>query len=145
MPTALNSVIKFAPIGTPPFSIRNATQQLDPIGQASVLRRDCNGKLVDLTPPQFKKYKTIVDCEDMSSPALNGIAVGKEIIVDCAVYLSYLTATESPEREVVPGSSYVEGDRTFFRPRLYMTITNHTVSTREFQASVNWHLEAEET
>lgn len=145
MPTVLNSVIRLEPLGVPPFSIRDATQQLEPIPQASVLRRDCNGVMVDLTPPQFKKYKTAIDCEDMTSPGIDGIAVGTEIIIDCAVELSFLTLGGTPSREVVEDSLRIEGDRTFYRPRIYATVTNHTVSRREFQASVNWHLEAEET
>lgn len=144
MPTAFRALIQFSPIGTPPFSIRDATQQLEPIQQAGVIRYDVNGVPMDLTPRQFKKYRMTVDCEDMTSPAIDDILVGQVLIVDCAVELNFITEGGAPSRPVVDGSMRVEGLRTFYRPQLTVMVTNHTVSAREFQASVNWHMEATE-
>ena len=46
--------------GVPTFASRGATQTLDPIAASSVLRRTVNGGLIDLSPPQMRKYKSTI-------------------------------------------------------------------------------------
>ncbi len=64
--------------------------------------------------------------------------------MDTLTPLAYLTAGGSPARPVVPGSSYVNGAFTVYRPRLVMLVVDLDVSREEWAAGTPWTLELEE-
>ncbi len=128
--------------GVQPYSARGLTQSLDPIDAAAANRRSINGTLHDFSQPQFRKYKSTVSCADQLAPALEGIWPGQTLTVDCVAELSYKTAGGSPSRTVV--ASRVDGDFTFYRPRLTMKVMTYTQSEDEYGRAVQWSLELEE-
>jgi hypothetical protein len=130
--------------GIADYSCRGATQTLDPVDASSVLSRTVNGVLVDLSPWQMRKYKTSISCSDTETPALDGVWPGMALTVDCVAELGYLTAGNTPQRTVVPGSSRVAGAWTYYRPRLEMRVTNYSTSRDEYGAMTTWSLDMEE-
>jgi hypothetical protein len=131
----------------PPYSARNLTQTLEPIGNTGsdgvLLRRDINGDLYDLTQPQFRKYSTTITCKDLRAPTLDDAWIGQLVMIDCALVISFPTS-RSAQRAMVPGSDYQDGHLTFYRPRLLMRVTSITHSFEEYQADYSWKLEAKE-
>jgi hypothetical protein len=136
------SLLAISPIGVPPYSARGASQTLDPLN--GVFARTVDGELIDLTPPQFKLWKTSISCTDLQSPAINEIARGMVVVIDCVAEIKWKTDGGSPDRPIVEGSERIDEEWTYGRPRLTMMITNHSVQKNEFQAAVSWHIEAEE-
>lgn len=130
--------------GIAPYSARGLQQTLDPIAQALQLRRNINGALRDLSVEQFRKYKSTISCTDTLPPAFDGVMPGLILTVDCVAELSYKTIGGTPSRAVVPGSSYVEGEYTFYRPRLQMMVGEMTVQRDEYGRTVAWTLQLEE-
>lgn len=132
--------------GVPPYSARGITQTLEPIEATKKLARDVNGGLVDLSPPQMRKYLSKVTCSDQDAPALAGIWPGTVLVVDCIPELSFLTTNPAAqERSEVTDSVRISGDFTFYRPRLTMMVTNFQAQKDEYGAVVSWELDLEET
>jgi hypothetical protein len=125
------------------YAARSITQSLAPIAAAASLARTINGVLVDLSDPAFRKYASTVSCTDHNAPAFDGVWPGQELVVDCVVELSRLTASPA-SRPVVPGSERVEGAFTFYRPRLTMRVVSVASDVDETEASVAWQIELEE-
>jgi hypothetical protein len=142
-PNAFTNLVLSGP-GVQPYSARGLTQTLSPINAASSQRRTINGNLKDLSRSQFRKYQSTVNCADQTAPALEGVWPGLQVTVDCVTELSFPTATGGPERTVVPGSSRVDGDFTFYRPRLIMRVVDFNESHDEYGAQVSWSLQLEE-
>jgi len=132
------------PPGVPTWASRGLTQTLDPIDAASNLLRTVNGDLVDFSPPQMRKYKSTISCTDVEAPALDGIWPGMVLTVNCVSELGFLTVSGAPTRPVVPDSSRLVGDYTFYRPQIVFLVVSYTVSTDEYGAAVAWQLELEE-
>lgn len=132
------------PMGVPLYSARGLTQTLTPIGAAKHVRRTVNGGLVDLSLAQFQKYASTISCSDFRAPAVDGIWPGQILTVSCVAELSYLTAGGSPQRTVVSGSSYADGDFTWYRPQLVMRVLSLNNQAAEYAASVSWSLDLEE-
>lgn len=135
----------------PPYAARGLDQTLDPITNISgsggnvlgvQLRRDVNGNLGDFSKPQFHKYASTITCTDGDAPAFDDVWLGQIVEVDCAAELRYLTATGSPARTVV--DSRVEGDYTYYRPRLTMMITGIKNTFKEYPALYNWQIDLQE-
>lgn len=127
-----------------PYSARGLQQTLEPIQEASQLRRTVNGALVDVSVPALRKYASTISADDQAVPALNGVWPGAQVTVDCVAELAYLTATGTPERTVVPDSSRVNGAWTFYRPRLTMRIVEYQTQVDEWNAVVGWSMRLEE-
>ena len=144
MPTPPETLLVISGPGVPPYSARGLTQTLDPISAASVIRRTVNGALIDLSPPQMRKYKSTISCTDMNAPALDGIWPGMVLTIDCVPELGYPTAGGTPQRDAVAGSERTAGAWTYYRPRLDMVVMNYSASTNEYGAAVDWSLELEE-
>lgn len=141
----LHTLLRISGFGVPPYSARGLSQTLEPIDQARAgIWRTINGGLLDVTAPQYRKYKSTITCNDQNAPALNGVWPGRSVIVDCVSTLVYITAGGVPERTVVEGSSYIEGDFTIYRPRLNMRVMSHSVNTDEYGAEIGWTMELEE-
>lgn len=140
------TILNITPIGLPPYSVRGVTETLSPI--VANLERTANGGFVDLTPPQFRKYKVVLTCEDMDSPALDGIWPGAQLVIDCLTELPFLTGGSPeavPQRTAVSGSERTEGDFTFYRPQLTVRVTQPwQIVTDEYGARVGWQMECEE-
>lgn len=128
-----------------PYSARGLQQTLEPIAQTSQLRRTVNGALIDLSVASLRKYSSTISADDQAPPAFNGIWPGAQVTVDCIAELAYLTSGGSADRTVVPDSSRVDGDWTFYRPRLTMRIVNFTTNFDEWNAAVGWTLSLEES
>ena len=136
-----------------PYAARGVTQTLEPIatvtgqGQASgtFIRRDINGNLVNMFPIQlFASTKAVVTCRDVETPALDDAWLGQIISVACTAELNYLTAGGTPQRPEVSGSSYVEGDFTFYRPLLTMMVMDIKSSFAEYPAFYSWEVQLQE-
>jgi hypothetical protein len=143
-PGSTTLLVLSTPMGVPLFSARGLKQSLTVIRQAQQLRRTINGELVDLSLSQFRKYASTISCTDQRAPAIDGIWPGQILTVSCVAELSYLTAGGSPARTVVSGSSYTEGDFTFYRPQLTMRVVTPQTEMDEWKASVGWSLQLEE-
>ena len=140
----MSDVLTLSGIGVPPYSARGASQTLEPIEAARQLRRTVNGALIDLSRPEFRKYRSTISCADQQPPAIDGVWPGRVVTVDCISELSYRTSGGTPGRTVVPGSSRTEGDYTFYRPQLTMRVVSFSQDTDEYGATVSWSLELEE-
>jgi hypothetical protein len=130
--------------GIPTYASRGLTQTLDPIDAASNLMRTVNGDLVDFSPAQMRKYKSTISCTDIDGPALDGVWPGMVLTVNCVPELGFLTIAGSPTRPVVPDSSRLVGDYTFYRPQIMFLVVGYTVSTDEYGAAVAWQLDLQE-
>lgn len=152
--TDATSVLVLSGMGVPPYSIRGAQQQLQPIQAAVQLHRTVNGSLTDFSEDQFQKYASTISCTDQQPPALAGQWPGRQTLtVDCIAELGIaldtdLDATDDPTsidgRTVVTGSWRTEGDFGFYRPQLTMLVTAFTLTKDEYGATTQWSLSLEE-
>jgi len=140
----MSDVLTLSGIGVPPYSTRGASQTLEPIEAARQLRRTINGALIDVSRPEFRKYRSTISCADQQPPAIDGVWPGQILSVGCISELSYRTSGGAPARSVVPGSSRTEGDYTLYRPSLTMRVVSFSQDTDEYGATVSWSLELEE-
>lgn len=145
-PVAVNSltVLRMQGVGVPPYSARGLKQTLEVIDQSTQLRRTVNGSLKDISFEGFRKYKSNISGSDQQPPNFNGRWPGLQVTVDCIAELAYAQENETPERPVVPGSEFVEGAHTSYRPRLIMRIVNLSISHDEYGRQVDWSLDLEE-
>jgi hypothetical protein len=128
------------------YASRGITQTLELIDQASDLRRTVNFEMVNFGDDLAHKYKTTVTGKDQRPPSFDGIFPGAgPVTLHCVTELSYLTgAAGAPHRSVVPGSSRVEGDLTFYRPILTVMVTAFENAFDEYNADWNWTITFEE-
>ena len=140
----MSDVLTLSGIGVPPWSARGASQTLEPLQAAQQLRRTINGDLIDLSRPEFRKYRSTISCADQQPPAIDGVWPGQVVTVGCISELSYKTSGGTPARSIVPGSSRTEGDYTIYRPQLTMRVVSFSQDTDEYGATVSWSLELEE-
>lgn len=142
----VDTVLELTGVGVVPYSTRAATQTLEPIQQAFAnVYRDVNGTLRNAGGEQFQKYKSTISCTDQRPVALDGVWIGKVVTVSCVAHLSYPTSSGSMlQRSVVSGSSFEEGDWTFYRPQLTMMVTAFSTQTDEYGAEVSWTMSLEE-
>jgi hypothetical protein len=128
--------------GVPPYSARGLRQTLEPIARSSALERTVNGELIDMAPPQMRKFKSTITCSDQQAPAFNGVWPGDLITVDTVVDLGYLTAQSVPAHLVA--GSFVDGAYTFYRLRLSCRVAAWSADRDEFGAVSSWKLDVEE-
>jgi len=131
--------------GVAPYSARGLKGSLsliDGIGGGN-LRRTINGTLLDLNPPQMRKYVLEISGDDQAPPALDGVWPGMEVVVDSNVELAFLTGG-SAGRTMVPGSERFEGAYTYYCPRFTMLVVKLQVERDEWAAAVSWNLTLEE-
>jgi hypothetical protein len=142
-PSDGQTVLVLSAMGVPLYSARGLSQTLESIGASKNMRRSINGILTDVAHTQFRKYLSKITCTDVRVPAADGIWPGMTIVVDCVAHLSYQVGL-TPQRLVVPGSSFNEGSFIFYRPRLTMLVTANTVQVDEWAATVPWEIDLEE-
>lgn len=139
------TILVLAGIGLPPYSARGIKQSLELISAAKSMHRTVNGRLIDMAPPQMRFYRSTIDSGgDVNGVTPDGLTAGVPVTVDCIAELFYLTAGGAPDRTPVPGSERVEGDYTYYRPRLDMVVMDFTGNTDEWGAAVAWRLDLEE-
>ena len=127
------------------YQARGLTQSLEVIKAANSQERDIEGALIDISGKQFRKYVSVVTCTDQTAPPIDNLFPGMRVTVECACPLCYLTGNPgSPARPEVSGSSYVEGDYTFYRPVLTMLIRDVKLSFDEWKADIQWQIFLEE-
>lgn len=139
-----DTILAITGVALAPWSSRGCQQSLEPIEQSKQTKRTVNGTLHDLSLPQFRKYRSTVNCTDVNSPSFDSNWPGKSLTVDCLYELSYPTAGGTAGRTPVPGSVRYENGYTFYRPRLTMFITSWDVSKNEYGAETGWSMELEE-
>ena len=146
LPAGADTLLSISGFGNFQYQARGLTQTLELIGESQQLERTINGRLIDLSVAQFRKYKTTISVSDeVEFPPLDGVYPGMEITVDCALYLCYPTGRAgSPNRDEVSGSSYTDGGMTFYRPRLVMRVASFQSRVDEWKRQVGWNLDAEE-
>lgn len=138
-----DTVLVITGVGLSPFAARFATQTYATL--AGSFDRTINGKLVSTsTPEQTEKYSTSIVFNDMDTPGLDGFFVGRRVVVDWIQEFSFLTEGGTPTREVVPGSLRVEGDSTWYRPRMTMLVKSVSGSTPEWEGMSPAQLDLEE-
>lgn len=126
----------------PPYSTRQATQTLTPIGAITKLARTVNGDLIDLSDAIFKQFSSVISGTDFQVPEFTW--PGTLVTVDCIVELGYLTSGASVIRTPVAGSPRVDGLYTFYRPQLSMRVVGWTDLRNDWTAQNTWTLTLEE-
>lgn len=145
LPTGADTLLTISGFGQLLYQARGLSQTLEVIGEATQMERTINGTLLDLSNPQFRKYmSTITAPSDVNAPPIDGVWPGMTVTVDCAVGLSFPTATGGFNREPVSGSDYVEGAYTFYRPQLIMLVKKVETHFDEWKCIVGWSMDLEE-
>jgi hypothetical protein len=133
--------------GVNPYSARGLRGTLTPIDMAKgidKLARTVNGKLIDISAPQMRRYQLQVSGNDQAPPALDGLWVGVPVTVNSHVELAYLTTGGLPTRPPVTGSVRVEGDYTYYAPQFSMMVVDWQIDREEWEQNVTWSLTLEE-
>lgn len=128
------------------YTARGLNQTLSIIEQQKHTARTINAALRDISNPAFKKYRTEITCTDVTPPPFDNTWSGQVVSVQCAVGLSYKTGNPgSPFKSVVPGSAYVQGLFTIYRPFFpEMMVMDMNTNFEEWKADVGWKLILEE-
>ena len=134
------TILTITGMGIAPYSARGLSQQIAPITEASNLRRSINGRAMNWSHAQFQKYATKITCTDMNVPALDGIWPGQEFTMECACNLAHHMYA-APQRPVVEGSDYQEGEFIFYRPVLEVQFVNFDYPFDEWGAKVGWTMD----
>lgn len=143
-PPDSQTMLVISVMGVPLYSARGLSQTLEPIDASKNMRRSINGVLTNVVHDQFQKYQSKITCTDMRAPAVDGIWPGMVVDVDCISYLGVFPGSSAVGRTIVEDSEFIEGDYTYYRPRLTMMVTAHTAQTDEYGGSVGWELDLEE-
>lgn len=130
-------------IGIPRWAARGLAQTIEPIQEANNLVRAADGGVINLAPEQFRKYRTVITCEDMRTMPFDGVWPGTLVTVDSVAELCY-PLYESPQRDPVEGSERQEGDFIFYRPILECAVFSFNWRHNEWQHRVGWELTLEE-
>lgn len=145
LPAAADTLLVISGMGGFQYQARGLTQTLAPIGMAAQTDRTINGALKDISNPAFRKYSSKITCTDVDAPPLDNLWPGMTVTVECAASLVYEVGNPgSPNRPEVSGSSYTQGNYTFYRPVLTMLIMPFSESFEEWKGDVIWELSLEE-
>lgn len=146
MPTVPDTLLTISDGTTllPLYSSRGITQVIAPIDGSMFQARTVNGELVDLSVSRFRKLRSVISGNDQRPPARDDVWPGRTVLVGCAYLLSYPTIGGSPSRTPVTGSSFTEGDFTFYRPQITFMIGKMNGSFDEWQAGYSWSIDMEE-
>lgn len=140
LPDGASTLLAISGVGITPYSARGLHQTLEPIALSQQTRRTVNGKLVNLAPQQFWKYKSRVTGSDQLPPGLDGVFPGQEVTVECAAELATSGAPLRPAAGVRVG----DDGYTYYRPILDMIVTAFSLDTDEWGLQVGWTLDLEE-
>lgn len=142
---ANDTLLQISGLGTMLWQARGLTQTLAVINEAKQQERTINGVLKDISNPIFRKYSSKISCSDNTTPPLDNLWPGMLVTVHCAAELCYLTGSPgSPGRPEVSGSSYTQGNYTFYRPALNMLVGPLSLHLDEWKCVIGWDLDLEE-
>lgn len=111
-----------------PWSVRDLTMTLEPIGQAFQQVRNVNGTLLDISESQFHgKYKATIVASDHESPVFVGVLPGTIVQVTCVPFLGLNRNSEDVGEQLV----------------LTMMVQPWAVSRREWASQTSWQLQLE--
>lgn len=127
------------------YQARGLAQTMNVIAATKQQVRDINANLLDISNPAFRKFASKVTCTDVDAPPLDGLFPGMIVTVDCAIEFAYLNGNPgSPYRNEVSGSSYTQGNYTFYRPSLMMMVLDVTHHLDEWRRDNGWTIDLEE-
>lgn len=112
-----------------PYSVRDLTMTLEPIAQSVQIDRDINGNLIDLSEPQFQKYRVTISATDHESPVFVGVFPGQQFTVRTVPQLG-LNRNSADEQETLELTC--------------MVMAPWQVNRREYAAQTSWQLVGEE-
>lgn len=134
------TLLSFDELPIPAYSARQITETIAPDWTPDLVRT-WNGRLIDLTPQQFRKYRLTYTCRDMDSPALDGVGTGFVLTVNCIGELARVSSTGGEnDRDAVFGSERIVDGIAYYRPRLICMVESFTIDTDEYGAVVGWTL-----
>lgn len=136
------STLVVGTIAFPLGSARGISAQCAPIAQRAIFRRTVNGELMFLGEPQYDLWGVSLSVSDQRA-ASDALALGSVHVVDLPVWWNHPNGG-TPRRPYVPGSTYVEGTNTHYRPRMTMMVTGYQEQHDEWGAIVGWTLALEE-
>ena len=123
------TLLRIDDIELSPYATRQIQVSVEPIAQASQLRRTVNGTLVDTALHQFRKYRVTVTGTDQESPILTSVWPGQAH-----------NLTLVPETGISEGSTGdTAGDVT-----LTMRLESWSTDRNEQEAETSWELVFEE-
>jgi hypothetical protein len=138
---AEGTLLIMSTIGVPLYSARGLTQVLSPVDESKPKpRRTLNGELVHLGLNVMRKYQSLITCTDQNAPAFSGVWPGMTVLVNCVCEMAHKTVGGSPERTVVPLSTRVVGDFTFYRPQMTFMVTDFSQALDEYKHDYQWQL-----
>lgn len=144
MPAETWSDLVISGDGVPPYSVRGLDITLAPI-ESAVPERTVNGGLVNLAPPEFRKYRLTLGCTDVDPPAFAGMWPGSVLSVIAPEWVGYKTATGSPPAGRTVANWYESGDYTFVTLDLLMMVMGPWEQTRnEAAGTTRWQIVLEE-
>ncbi len=125
----------------PFYSARGLRQTMKPIGAANVQEDTVNGETVDLSVARFHKYASRISAKTVRPPAFDRVFPGTVVDVVCAFLLSYATIGGSPALPVASGTSFVEGNWTFYQPLVRFMIGDLSNGFDEWEADNDWFID----
>jgi hypothetical protein len=125
--------------GIAPASSRGITEDLSLDDATKKQRRTVNGRLIDLSGTQFRKYRIKLEGSDMLPPALAGVWPGQIVTIKCISELCYAVGGTA-ERAAVEGSTRVSNGFVYYRPILQAMVEDLSQGTDEWGARVGWSL-----
>jgi hypothetical protein len=128
----------------PLYSSRGITQTLAYIDGALNQGETVNAETVDLSVARFRKLRSVVSARDVRPPGRDDVFPGLKVICESAYTLFYPTIGGSPARTPVAGSQFIEGDFTFYRPKMTMMVGRMDGSFEEWEAGYAWSIELKE-
>jgi hypothetical protein len=138
-----DTILNLQGLGVPSWSARGLTETLTLIEAAAQITRSINGKVLNWSQPQFRKYRITLSCTDQRVLAFDGIWPGAEVIIDCVTELAYPVGG-TPERTPVGGSERTEGSFVFYRPQIWCFFVGFNTNTPEYEATPGWEARFEE-
>lgn len=128
----------------PLYSARGLRQRMEYIDGAMAQERTVNAELVDLSLSRFRLLRSVISATDVRPPSIDLCYPGRIVTVECACVFSYPTIGGTPGRPVVSGSSFTEGDFTFYRPTVTFMLGKPSNDFEEWEAGNSWSLPMEE-
>jgi hypothetical protein len=127
-------------LGVAPYATRGLTMDLAPLSQAGQIVRNCNGGIMDLSDPLFRKYRVTISCQDQRAPPFGGLWPGQLVTLESPIEMG--NGELSSDRS---GTSVdTDGGIAYFRPTLDCVVLDFSQSGQEYAVSVSWTLVLEE-
>lgn len=133
--TVITPISPNTAFGLTPFSMREGSISLDPFSGVdgddafgSTVQITGNGKVIDLSHPQFKLYQTDITCTDSQSPAFDQGWRGAKVQIDFPLELSDPVGSITLNGAVTAGgSSIVVNSATGISAGGYLMLTGGTI------------------